>query len=194
MEPDAELEVDRNPRSKRELFMVFLAIGLSAFGGALPWARRVLVERRRWMSPDAFNETLALCQALPGPNVVNLSVVVGARYGGPLGALSALLGLIGVPVAIVLVLATLYGRFGESGRIPGAITALGAAASGLVWATAAKMARPLVARRPLSASATIAVAFASIVWLKLPLAAVLVALAPIGMSLAWLGAGKARAP
>ena len=97
MERDGELEVDLTPPSERELFMAFLAIGLSAFGGALPWARRVLVERKRWMSPDAFNETLALCQALPGPNVVNLSVVVGARYAGPRGAASALLGLIGVP-------------------------------------------------------------------------------------------------
>jgi chromate transporter len=194
MQPDAKSETDRNPPAEPELFVAFLTIGLSAFGGALPWARRVLVEKRGWMSPDVFNETLALCQALPGPNVVNLSVVVGARWAGPLGAVSALLGLVGAPVGIVLVLATLYGRFGEVGRVPGAITGLGAAASGLVWATAAKMARPLVTRRPISGSAVFALTFTAIVWMKLPLPAVLLALAPIGMGVVWLGAGKRRGP
>jgi chromate transporter len=193
MKPGAESDVDRRPLAERELFVTFLTIGLSAFGGALPWARRVLVERRRWMSAEEFNETLSLCQSLPGPNVVNLSVVVGARSSGYHGAVSALLGLVGAPVGIVLVLATLYGRFGEAGRAKGAITALGAAASGLVWATAAKMARPLVARRPVSCSATIAFAFMAIIWLRLPLPAVLVALTPVGMGVVWLGANKARA-
>jgi len=194
MEPGAKLDVDRGAPAERELFVTFLTIGLSAFGGALPWAHRVLVEREGWLSAEEFNETLALCQSLPGPNVVNLSVVVGARFAGPRGAVSALLGLVGAPVAIVLVLATLYARFGEIGQVPGAITALGAAASGLVWATAAKMAQPLVARRPVSSTATIALAFIAIVWLKLALPAVLLALTPIGMAIVWLGAKGARAP
>jgi chromate transporter len=189
----ADLEVGRRPPTERDLFVTFLTIGLSAFGGALPWARRVLVERKGWMSPEAFNETLALCQSLPGPNVVNLSVVVGARAAGARGALAALLGLVVAPVAIVLVLATLYGRFGEAGRISGAITALGAAAAGLVWATAAKMALPLVTRRPISCSAAIGLAFVAIVWLNLPLAAVLAALTPIGMAVVWTEARGTRA-
>jgi chromate transporter len=193
MEPGAESDVDRRPPAEGELFVTFLTIGLSAFGGALPWARRVLVERKRWMSPEEFNETLSLCQSLPGPNVVNLSVVVGARSSGSRGALCALLGLVGAPVGIALVLATLYDRFGEAGRAPGAMTALGAAASGLVWATAAKMAWPLVTKRPVSCSATIALAFVAIVWLRLPLAAILMALTPVGMVVVWLGASKAGA-
>jgi chromate transporter len=185
-------DVDRKPPPERELFVTFLTIGLSAFGGALPWARRVLVERKGWMSPDEFNETLSLCQSLPGPNVVNLAVVVGASSAGGRGAVSALLGLVGAPVGIVLGLALLYGRFGEVGRAPGAIAALGAAASGLVWATAAKMAQPLLASRPISCSATIALAFTAIIWLRLPLPAVLAALSPIGMGVVWLDARRTR--
>ena len=194
MEPDARLGGEGKPPTARELFVTFLTIGLSAFGGALPWAHRVLVERKGWMSLEEFNETLALCQSLPGPNVVNLSVVVGARSAGPSGAVSALLGLVGAPVVIVLFLASLYARFGETGRIPGAITALGAAASGLIWATAAKMAHPLVARRPVSSTATIALAFVAIVGLGLPLPAVLLVLTPIGMVVVWFGTQKAPAP
>jgi chromate transporter len=175
------------------LFVAFLTMGLSGFGGVLPWARRVLVEREGWMSPETFNETLALCQSLPGPNVVNLSVVVGARSAGPRGALAALLGLVAAPVALVLVLASLYARFGAAGPVPGAIAALGAAAAGLVWATAAKMARPIVMARPISSCAVIALAFGAIIWLKLPLPAVLVGLAPIGMVVAWFDSTRRAA-
>jgi chromate transporter len=193
MDIGVKSDVDRRPPAERELFITFLTIGLSGFGGVLPWARRVLVERKGWMSPEEFNETLSLCQSLPGPNVVNLSVVVGGRLAGPRGAVSALLGLVGAPVAIVLVLATLYARFGEVGRVPGAIAALGAAAAGLVWATAAKMAQPLVMKRPVSCSAAIALAFMAIVWLRLPLPAVLAAFTPIGMAVVWLGPDRTRA-
>ena len=76
----------------RELFFAFLTIGLSGFGGVLPWARRELVDRRGWLAAEAFNDILALCQSLPGPNIVNLSVVVGGRFAGAAGALAAVLG------------------------------------------------------------------------------------------------------
>src|SRR5277367_1483674 len=81
--------------SIRTLFLAFLAVGLSGFGGVLPFARRALVERRGWLSPEDFTETLSLCQTLPGPNVVNLSIVVGARACGWRGSVAAFVGLVG---------------------------------------------------------------------------------------------------
>jgi chromate transporter len=167
------------------LFLAFLSIGLSGFGGVLPWARRILVDTRGWLTAEAFNDTLALCQSLPGPNIVNLSVVVGGRFAGAAGALAAVTGLVGAPVVIVIALATLYERFGGIGRAPEAIAALGAAAAGLVAATAAKMARPLIARAPVSASAVMAASAIGVAGLKLPLSWVLLAMAPVGMILAW---------
>lgn len=167
------------------LFVAFLTVGLSGFGGVLPFAHRMLVERRRWLDETQFNETLALCQTLPGPNIVNVSVVVGSRFAGPAGALAAVIGLMAAPVAIVLVLASLYGRFGAVGRAPEMIAALGAGASGLVAATAAKMAWPLIRRRPASATPFIAIAFAGVALIKLPLIWVLLALAPIAIAIAW---------
>ena len=116
-----------------ELFLAFLGVGLSGFGGVLPFARRMLVDQRAWLTEEEFNETLALCQTLPGPNIINVSIVVGSRFAGASGAAVALAGLLGAPVAIVLVLATLYGRYGSVGRIPGAIIGLGAAARTLSW-------------------------------------------------------------
>ena len=173
------------PPGPSALFLGFLWVGLSGFGGVLPFARRMLVERRAWLGEEAFNETLALCQTLPGPNIVNLTIVVGSRFAGPRGAIAALAGLVVAPVAIVLVLAALYGRYGAVGRLPGAILGLGAAAAGLVVATAAKMAAPLVRRRPVSAAPFIVLAFLGVGVLRWPLAWVLLGLAPFGVAAAW---------
>jgi chromate transporter len=171
--------------SPAELFLAFLGVGLSGFGGVLPFARQMLVERRAWLSEREFTESLALCQTLPGPNIVNLTIVVGSRFAGPLGALAALVGLTAAPVAIVLVAATLYGRYGAVGRLPAMIAALGAAASGLVAATAAKMAWPIVRRRPLSAAPFIVLAFVGVGLMRLPLAWVMLALAPVSVAASW---------
>src|SRR3954467_852613 len=91
-----------------QLFLGFLGVALQGFGGVLPWARRVLVERRRWLSDKDFTEILSLGQFLPGPNVVNVAVCIGARFHGATGAVAAYAGLMLAPVAIALGLATLY--------------------------------------------------------------------------------------
>ncbi|GAA5241235.1 hypothetical protein BMMON2_40570 [Burkholderia mallei] len=80
--------------SVADLFAGFLGLGLISFGGALPFARRALVEERRWLSADEFTDLLGLCQFLPGGNVINLSVAVGMRFRGVPGAIAGLLGLV----------------------------------------------------------------------------------------------------
>jgi chromate transporter len=179
------LSRDRDSPGLGALFVAFLTVGLSGFGGVLPFARRMLVDRRGWLSEDQFNETLALCQTLPGPNIVNVSVVVGSRFAGPLGSLAAVTGLMAAPVVVVLILAALYARFGAVGRAPELIAGLGAGASGLVAATAARMAWPLIRKRPASAAPFIALAFVGVGLLKLPLIWVLLALAPFSIAIAW---------
>src|SRR6202162_4691092 len=80
------------------LFTAFALISLSGFGGVLYWSRRMMVDERKWMTAEAFNEAYALCNFLPGPNIVNFSVVFGRQVGGTVGALVALVGLLGPPV------------------------------------------------------------------------------------------------
>src|ERR1700749_2220140 len=96
-----------------DLFVAFALVSLSGFGGVLAWSRRMLVEERRWMTPEEFNDAYALCQFLPGPNVVNLSVVFGRRIRGAVGSAVALLGLLGPPFVIVTVIGLIYAQFGE---------------------------------------------------------------------------------
>ncbi|MGH6956671.1 MAG: chromate transporter [Caulobacteraceae bacterium] len=165
-----------------ELFRAFFTIALSGFGGTLPFARRNLVERLGWLTPDDFNETLSLCQSLPGPNVVNMSIVVGARACGWRGSLCALAGLIGAPVGIVIALGALYSRFGSLPEARGALLGLGAAAAGLVIATAARMAEPLLKSRPIVAGPFILLAFAAVALFRLPLFYVLVALGLVSIA------------
>lgn len=173
------------PAGLGELFAAFLSIALSGFGGVLPWARRMLVEKKAWLTDEEFTETLSLCQSLPGPNIVNVSIVVGSRFAGAKGAVSALSGLVLAPVVIVITLGALYGRFGSIPRLQDAIGGVGAAAAGLVVATAAKLAEPLLRRRPLLAAPFIALAFVGVGVLRFPLPWVLLSLAPISVALVW---------
>lgn len=177
--------LSRHAPSLSELFFGFLRASLSGFGGVLPWARRLIVEERRWMSAEDFNAAFSLCQFLPGPNIVNFSVVFGSRFRGAPGAVVALLGLLGPPVAIVLVLGVLYARFGDIEVLQRVLAGLAAAAAGLVIATAAKMAMPLVRRRPGPAPFVALAVFAAIGVLRWPLPWVVAAVLPVAIALAW---------
>jgi len=166
-----------------ELFVGFLKVGLSGFGGVLPFARRMLVEERAWLTEREFTELLSLSQFLPGPNVVNLSIIVGNRFCGPLGSFAALFGLMLMPFLIVIALAALYARFAELQAVRGATAGVSSAATGLIIATGLKMARPLSAIRwqiPVAALSFVALAI-----VRVPLLWALLALVHISVGLAW---------
>lgn len=127
----------------RALFFGFSSVGLSGFGGVLPFARRMLVEDKGWLSAEEFNTQLGLCQFLPGPNVINLAVVVGKRYGGLAGACVAPLGLLLGPFLIVLLLALAYDTWGELPRVQGLLRGIAAVGVGLLFAMAWRMAAAL---------------------------------------------------
>src|SRR3954463_13719321 len=122
-----------------ELFVGFAVCALSGFGGVLPFARRMIVERKRWMTADEFNEAFSLSQFLPGPNIVNFSVVFGQHFGGMPGAAIALAGLLGPPVVIVTLMAVLYSVYGDVPAISRTLAGISAAAAGLLIATVVKM-------------------------------------------------------
>lgn len=124
-----------------DLFVGFTRVGLSGFGGVLPWARRLLVEEKRWLSGAEFNTLLGLCQFLPGPNVVNLAVVVGARFARGPGAWSAVLGLLLGPMLIVMGLGWLYGLYGKLLLAQNILHGVSLIGAGLLFATAIKMAK-----------------------------------------------------
>jgi chromate transporter len=173
------------PPSLLDLFISFSTISLSGFGGVLAWSRRMLVEERKWMTPAEFNEAYALCQFLPGANIVNLSVVFGRRIRGAPGSVVALLGLVGTPFLLVIAVSALYARFGDVEALQRMLTAVSAAAAGLIISTCAKMAEPLFRERPLSAPLMVALTFACVGVMRWPLYWVLAVLVPLSIALAW---------
>jgi chromate transporter len=137
------------PRNLTELFLGFLSIGARSFGGVMPWAYRVMVEERRWVTPQDFTETIGLCQFLPGPNVGNASIVYGKRWFGVAGSLVAFLGLFALPFVWVLTLFAFYADFAASSPLLRAIvTGVGAAGAGMFIGTAIKLGKP-IAGKPL---------------------------------------------
>ncbi|SAK90949.1 chromate transport protein [Caballeronia hypogeia] len=166
-----------------EIFIGFLTLGLTAFGGALPLARREIVERRKWLDPDEFTDLLGLCQFLPGGNVINLSVAVGMRFRGVPGALAGLLGLLVGPSLIVIGLGVIYQRTHQDPRIAHLFAGLAAAAAGLLVAMAVKIMWPL--RRKPEAAVVALLMFASIALLRTPLLPTMLVFTPVSVLIAW---------
>ena len=169
-----------------ELFVAFAKMSLAGFGGVLVWARRGIVDQHRWMTANEFNETFALCHFLPGPNVVNLSVVFGSRFRGIPGALAAFAGLLGPPVVIVTVLAALYARYGEIDALRRILAGISCAAVGLLISALFRMMMPLIERRDLIGLVILAAVFVAIGLLRLPLPAVLLVATPLSIAIAFV--------
>jgi chromate transporter len=167
------------------LFVAFAKISLAGFGGVLVWARRGIVDQHRWMTADEFNETYALCHFLPGPNVVNLSVVFGSRFRGIPGSVAAFAGLLGPPVVIMTILAALYARYGEIDALRRILAGVSCAAVGLLLSAVFRMMMPLVKRRDPVALVLLATVFVAIGLLRLPLPAVLLVAIPLSIALSF---------
>ena len=172
-----------NP-SVAELFMGFFIAGISGFGGVLPFARRMIVEQRRWMTPAEFTDMWSLCQFLPGPNVVNMSLALGLRFQGKAGAAACLLGLLGTPFLIMIGVGFLYTTYGYIPEVKSVLRGIAAVSAGLVLSMSFKMAAASRARDWTLVFGVLA--FVAIALMRLPLATVLVTLAPTSVLVAWL--------
>jgi chromate transporter len=159
------------PESLKDLFWSFTLLALQGFGGVLAVVQRVLVEEKKWLTLEEFLEDWAVAQILPGPNVVNLSLMLGDRYFGLRGALVALAGLLAFPMLIVLALAASLAGVSDSPQIQGALRGMGAVAAGLIAATGLKLVGALK-QNPMGAGmcyGIAAITFVAIALLRVPL-------------------------
>ncbi len=167
------------------LFVAFAKMSLMGFGGVMVWARRAIVEQHRWLTPEEFNDTFALCHFLPGPNIVNLSVVFGARLGGLPGAIASFLGLLLPPVVIVTILGVLYTHYGQFERLQHALTGVVAVTAGLFLGTVVKMMQPLCKQRSIIGFLFLGAVFVAVGVLRLPLPPVLLTAVPLSLAVTW---------
>lgn len=135
----------------RQLFVAFTLLALQGFGGVLAVAQRELCERRKWLSHDEFVELLSVAQVLPGPNICNMAVMIGDRFAGTRGALSALAGMMLLPLILVLALTAVYAHFADLPAVAGALKGMTAVSAGLIIGTGLKLA-PSLRNNPLGLS------------------------------------------
>ena len=141
MPPAPDLPAHPQPRSPSDLFWSFTWLALQGFGGVLAVVQRELVEKKRWMTNEEFVEDWAVAQIMPGPNVVNLSIMIGDRYFGLRGAVAALAGMLTFPLILVLALALamVYAEFSSQPAVAGALRGMGAVAAGLIAGVGIKL-------------------------------------------------------
>jgi chromate transporter len=185
--PAPEISVPIPPKQPGllELFVAFAKMSLAGFGGVLVWARRGIVDQHRWMTAEEFNETFALCHFLPGPNIVNLSVVFGSRFRGIAGGIAAFAGLVGPPMVIATVLAAVYARYGEIDALRRILAGVACAAVGLLLAVVFKMMMPLIKKRDVVGLLILVAVFIAIGLLRLPLQAVLLVAIPLSLAITY---------
>jgi chromate transporter len=169
--------------SRFALFLTFSRISLSSFGGALFWARRALVEQQRWLTERDFAELLTLGQLLPGPNVLNLTVMVGYRFAGWSGAAASVAGYMGWPCLVVIGMGVLYQQFGNVPQVQQALAGMSKVAAGLLLATFIKLAMALP--RHWWPWLLCMLAFAGVGVMRWPLLWIVGALAPLAIFAAW---------
>jgi len=175
---------ESRPRlSHLALFNGFFHAGIIGFGGVLPFARRIIVDERQWLTQAEFNDLFSLCQFMPGANIVNFAFAFGARHRGVSGAAAAVTGLLAAPIAIVLLLGGLYARYGALAPVQHTLGGLASAACGLVIATACKIAGPVM--RGLVPVCVAALAFVLVILVHLTLPLTMLLLLPLSIALAW---------
>jgi chromate transporter len=173
----------KSPPGVTALFFAFARMSLAGYGGVLPFARRGIVEQHRWMTADEFNETFALCHFLPGPNIVNFSMVFGARLRGIVGGIAAFAGLLLPPMLVMIVLAALYSHFGDIEALRRILAGVACAAVGLLIATVLRMMMPLFERRDVAGFIMLLAVLVAIGIARWPLAAVLLVAFPVALAL-----------
>lgn len=169
------------PKSKTDLFWSFTVLALQGFGGVLTVVQRELVDKKQWLTLEEFVEDWAVAQIMPGPNVVNLCLMIGGRCFGLAGALSALAGLLLAPTLVVLLLAAAVAGVADTGVAQGMLRGMGAVSAGLIAAVGIKLMGALKSNPMGRLSCTLigAITFVTIGLLRLPLAWVLLTLGPL---------------
>ncbi|HJV00434.1 MAG TPA: chromate transporter [Burkholderiaceae bacterium] len=179
------------PTSLTDLFVSFTVLALQGFGGVLAVVQRELVERKRWLTQEEFIEEWAVAQIMPGPNVVNLSMMIGGRYFGLPGAMAALAGMLTVPLLLVLLLALLHSHFANHPGVAGALRGMAAVSAGLIAATGLKLTSAL-RRHPLPLLWSLPIAALGVVCVVLLHWPLLYTLALLGGLGCWLTYRKLR--
>jgi chromate transporter len=162
------------------LATVFFGVGMASFGGsAAAWLYRDLVQKRQWVSEEEYLSAMTLSQVLPGANPVNMALYVGTKLRGGQGGIAAVLGLVGPPFVVILILGALYVRYGATPFVHQVMGGLIAVGVGMVLQLAAQLAKNI--RRIVPAIFALAI-FLAVGVLRWPMIPVVLVLAPLSIA------------
>lgn len=168
--------------SLREIFLTFLAIGATSFGGGVvAYLRASLVTKKGWLDDEGFLAALEISQALPGLNATNMSVIVGDRLRGVPGATVAFLGMTLPGAILVFLLGFFYASNAGNSMVNAALKGVGAASVGLLLAVTLQIGHKQLERR--LDVFLVALTLVLISFVKVPLLYVLITVGPLAVFL-----------
>lgn len=172
------------PARLSEIFLIFLRIGAFSFGGGLTgWVYREVVQRRHWLEEQEFLSGMAVSQILPGANVTNLSIYIGQKLRGTIGAFAALVGLLLVPFFLVIGFLLVYEDISRMAWVGMATDGVAAAAVGLLMLTTWKTATQ--SGRSIPGAVVVIATFVAVGLLQLPLLPSVLCIAPLSIAATW---------
>jgi len=157
----------------------------------MPWSRRMLVDIRKWMTAEEYNEAFALCQFLPGPNIINLSIVFGARVRGAAGATAAVVALVAPPTVLMIVIGVIYAHYGDAEALQRILAGVSAAVAGLILGMFGMMLKPLLRGNWLRPVAIVAIVVVAIAIFRIPMIWTLAVMCPVSIAFVWHALGRA---
>lgn len=166
-----------------DLYSGFVLVGLFGFGGIGAAIYHVIVERRRWLTPEEYAALLGLGQVLPGASLINITAILGDRNHGPAGALLALGGLLTFPLFILISIASAYDAYSHLPDVQAATKAAAAAAVGLMFGTGIKLGK-VILKSPVSLLIALS-SFVAIGLFRLPLVSSILVLCPVAVGLVY---------
>jgi chromate transporter len=195
MKPMDEIAPPNRPHSKTDLFVSFTLLALQGFGGVLAVVQRELVEKKQWMTREQFVEEWSVAQIMPGPNVINLSLMIGGRYFGLPGALAAVAGMLTAPLMVALILVVAFGSVSDQAWAQGALRGMGAVSAGLIAAVGLKMISALRSNPmgPWMCAGMAVASFVGVALLRWPLVFVLLGTGMVGCTWAYRQLAKQAA-
>lgn len=172
------------------IFTTFLVLGATSFGGGVvAYLRERLVTDRRWLDDEEFMTALEIAQILPGLNSTNMSVIVGDRLRGAIGAAVAFAGMTIPGTIVVLVLGILYAQHGDHPSVVAALDGVAGAAVGLLTAVTFQL-----ARKQITGTADVLIAIATLIAISVFRVSLLTTLVAIGSFAVWLHRPRPAAP
>ena len=166
-----------------QLLISFSLLTMSGFGGVLPFAYRMMVEKKQWLDKAGFSELFAAAQIMPGPPIIHMAQMFGHRDSGWRGGAAAVLGIVGLPTLLMMVMGLAYEHLGELALFRQALAGMSAAAVAIIIVMGVRISSAVPRRvRPWL---VVVAAFVCLGVARLPFIAVIAVLAPLSVWLAW---------